>query len=90
MLNAALHTAVISSLVFPLRTYVAQDLNILHFTAPMPRESSRTRNLVLEARRVGRNGIPRTATTMFPASVPKWPTQRGAREGRKAKEESKT
>lgn len=72
---------------------MAFSQRLKHFTViltvPMPRESTRTRGLASEARRVGRNGIPRTATTMFPVSVPKWPTQRVAKEGRKAKEENK-
>lgn len=68
-------------------------LNTKMFTvilaAPMPRESTRTRNSALEARRAGRSGTPRRASTMYPVSAPKWLTQRAGKEGRKAKEENK-
>ncbi len=58
-------------------------------TAPVLRENTETRSLALEGKRVERSGTPKRATTMFPVSVPKWLTQKAAKEGRKAKEENK-
>lgn len=91
--NSDVHTAImdIKCSIFYLFVAFSQKVKdfIVTLIAPMPRENTRTRNLALEARRVERSGIPRRASTMFPVSEPKWPMQRVAKEGRKAKEENK-